>query len=354
MRLFRIRWGRAWRWCRHKKGVSRPQLMLQPRLPVVATLAAVLTFTTSISGQENARYEGPIIDMHMHASNVQVAPDGTPISLPCYPAPCEQRAATASTEAEVLRLTLSAMDKHKVVLGFLSGYDGSPTSLVSNRRRVQAWLKAAPDRFIPSVYLTEPGEPSVEHLKAEYLSGRLQGLGEIATQYFGFRPDDPALADYFSLAAELDIPTHIHTLGIGAPLPTFRSAAGNPLYLEEVLVRHPDIRLFVENSGFPFTEEWIAVSYQYPQLYGEVSTATWIIGRAAFYKHLQTVVEAGLSKRIMFGSDQMQWPETIALAVDAIQTADFLTQQQKADIFYNNAARFLRLSEDDIARHKGH
>ena len=70
-----------------------------------------------------------------------------------------------------------------------------------------------------------------------------------------------------------------------------------------------------------------------------------------FNKHLRTLVEAGLSKRIMFGSDQMRWPEAIGLAVDAIQTAEFLTDAQKADIFYNNAARFLRLSEEEIARH---
>jgi predicted TIM-barrel fold metal-dependent hydrolase len=32
--------------------------------------------------------------------------------------------------------------------------------------------------------------------------------------------------------------------------------------------------------------------------------------------------------------------------VDAILDADFLTDQQKADILCNNAARFLRLGED--------
>ncbi len=116
-----------------------------------------------------------------------------------------------------------------------------------------------------------------------------------------------------------------------------------------MLARHSNLRLFVENSGFPFTQEWIAIAYQYPQLYGEVSTITWIVNRNAFHKHFRTLVEAGLSKRIMFGSDQMQWPETIALAIDAIQTADFLTEEQRADIFYNNAARFLRLSEEEIA-----
>ncbi len=93
------------------------------------------------------------------------------------------------------------------------------------------------------------------------------------------------------------------------------------------------------------------MSYQYPQLYGEVSTITWIVNRATFYDFLRTLVRVGLSKRIMFGSDQMQWPETIDVAVEAIQSADFLTLDQKADIFYNNAARFLRLSEEQIAAH---
>ena len=55
----------------------------------------------------------------------------------------------------------------------------------------------------------------------------------------------------------------------------------------------------------------------------------------------------------MFGSDQMEWPETITLAIEAIQSADFLTEEQRADILYNNAARFLRLSEEEIARHHG-
>jgi hypothetical protein len=32
-------------------------------------------------------------------------------------------------------------------------------------------------------------------------------------------------------------------------------------------------------------------------------------------------------------------------------SADFLSQEQKRDVFYNNAAWFLRLSEEEIARH---
>jgi uncharacterized protein len=52
----------------------------------------------------------------------------------------------------------------------------------------------------------------------------------------------------------------------------------------------------------------------------------------------------------MFGSDQMRWPEKIADGIEAIESADFLNEEQKRDILYNNAARFLRLSGVDSTR----
>jgi uncharacterized protein len=47
------------------------------------------------------------------------------------------------------------------------------------------------------------------------------------------------------------------------------------------------------------------------------------------------------------------WPDAIGGAIEGIESADFLTEEQKRNIFYNNAARFLRFSEEEIARHHG-
>jgi hypothetical protein len=47
----------------------------------------------------------------------------------------------------------------------------------------------------------------------------------------------------------------------------------------------------------------------------------------------------------MFGSDQMVWPETIGMGIEEIESAAFLTREEKRNIFCNNAARFLRLDE---------
>ena len=54
----------------------------------------------------------------------------------------------------------------------------------------------------------------------------------------------------------------------------------------------------------------------------------------------------------MFGSDQMIWPGVIERSIKVIEEAPFLDRKQKRDIFYNNAARFLRFSKQEIARHR--
>jgi hypothetical protein len=40
----------------------------------------------------------------------------------------------------------------------------------------------------------------------------------------------------------------------------------------------------------------------------------------------------------------MIWPEGIGMAIAGIESASFLTEEQKRDIFYYNAVRFFRLN----------
>lgn len=307
----------------------------------VVLLICTFSYVSLPSSQLLAQEREPIIDMHMHTGLPHEIPAGTPAI--CRPDPCKGEGGSTVNSAENLRKSLEQMDRHNIVKGFLSSVDFA---------EVQEWTKAAPGRFLPSPFILKAESANLEKLKAEYTAGRFKGMGEIGTQLNGIPPNDPSLEPYFKLAEELDLPVLIHTLGIGPYMPHFSSAAGSPLLLEEVLVRHPKLRLFVENAGYPFRDEMIAVMYQYPQLYADVSTISWVIPRTAFYDYLEAFVRAGLGKRLMFGSDQMVWPEKIGEAVAAIEQAPFLTDEQKRDIFYNNAARFLKLGEDEIAQHK--
>jgi hypothetical protein len=115
--------------------------------------------------------------------------------------------------------------------------------------------------------------------------------------------------------------------------------------LEEVLIRHPKLRVYLMHAGYPYLQETIAIMHMYPQVYADLGVIDWALPVEEFHDYLRALMRAGFGKRLMFGSDQMVWPEAIGLAIEGVESASFLTQEQKRDIFYNNAVRFLRLGE---------
>ena len=302
---------------------------------IVLVLGAIIGLPVPGQTQDVARYDGPIIDMHLHAFD-QVLAD----RQFCFPSPCEGAATLAQSADELKPMTLAAMERNNIVLGVVSG-----SVEVALR-----WTEGEGEKFYMGVLLYSPADVPLDELRSLYRSRRARVLGEIAAQYSHIAIDDASLDPLFAMAHELDIPVHVHVLGAGGS-PDFPSHLGNPLRLVPVLAKYPGLRVYLENAGWPFLEEVTALMYQYPTVYADVSTILHLSPRPVALKYLRGLVENGLGKRIMFGSDQMSWPEVIDVAVDAVQSADFLTLEQKADVFYNNAAGFLRLDEATIARH---
>lgn len=338
-------------------------------------------FVLVLSGvQAQAQERLPIIDMHMHARTADhYGPPPLPICAPVErmprwdqrkpmwqddsPPACSKPLLSPATDAELLKETLAAMERHNVI-----GVLGGAPDVVSS------WVKAAPGRFIPSLDIrfdpttgeafapVPPGVPrqplSLGAIRGLHRSGAIKLLAEITNQYAGIAPDDARLEPLWALAEELDIPVGIHIGGAepGTPYtgsPAFRARLQSALTLEEVLVRHPRLRVYIMHAGYPLLEDLLALLFTHPQVYVEPSMAINVETRAAFYRFLRGIVDAGYGDRVMFGSDQIIWPGLIDAAVRSIKEAPFLTPKQKRDIFYNNAARFLRLSPEEIARHHG-
>jgi hypothetical protein len=81
-------------------------------------------------------------------------------------------------------------------------------------------------------------------------------MGEITAQYAGLSPSDASLEPYYAVAEEFGIPVGVHT-GLSYPgtpykcCPKFRAALGTPMLLEEILVRHPKLRIYAAHAGYP-------------------------------------------------------------------------------------------------------
>jgi predicted TIM-barrel fold metal-dependent hydrolase len=288
-------------------------------------------------------YAGPIIDVHLHGYRAEW-PQGTP------PNPVTRRSAGIRSGAEHRRATLAAMAAHGIVLGIVS----VPAGPVEENA---AWAADAGGRIWPGVsgfsdYPRVP-LPTVDALRRAHRAGALKLIGEVGAQYSGMALDDPRLEPYYALAEELDVPIGVHSGG-GPPgtaamgRPGFRMALGKPLALEGVLVRHPKLRVILMHAGYPHRDETIALLYQYPQVYADVSVVNWLAPRAEFHDYLQALMRAGNGDRLLFGSDQMLWPDAIGLAVEAVASAPFLTAEEKRGIFFDNAVRFFRLDSAQV------
>ena len=98
------------------------------------------------------------------------------------------------------------------------------------------------------------------------------------------------------------------------------------------------------HGGHPYLHETMAIMDMYRHVYADIAAINWMLPREEFHEYLRQLVQAGFSDRLMFGSDQALWPEAIGMAIKGVESAEFLSEEQKRDIFYNNSVRFLRLN----------
>ncbi|WP_418602996.1 amidohydrolase family protein [Hwangdonia sp.] len=308
------------------------------KLYLGAILILACTYTESQTneiGNANTAYHGPKIDMHAHAFEKMF------FGGVDYENPLTGKKHIASSSIEKQREeTFQQYKKHQVVKAMVS--------------QGELWKSYAPDL----VLIGNNHKNSIEELRKRHAEGNLDVLAEIAPSYDGLLPSDESLEPYYDLAEELNIPMGYHMYPGGPPggayfaYPKTRAHQGKPLQFEDILLAHPKMKFFIMHAGWPYLEDMKALMYAHPQVYVEVGVIAWALPRKEFHNFLKGLIDAGQGKKIMFGTDQMIWPETITDCVEAINSAEFLTLEQKADIFYNNAAEFLGLSEEEIKKHK--
>ena len=164
-------------------------------------------------------------------------------------------------------------------------------------------------------------------------------------------PNGPEVDSYLTLSEAYDKPICLH-MGLsfrGTPFlfsDKYRAGLSNPLLLEDALVRHPKLRIWLAHAGWPMLDEMVNMLWTYPQLHVDVSAIDWMIPRTEFYSYLRRLVDAGLCDQVMYGSDQMMWPDTMLYSIQAIREARFLSSERRQDILFNNAVRFLGLETE--------
>lgn len=319
----------------------------------------VLFLTTATFSQTKKL---PIIDMHLHAYPADY--NGVPPSWICAPFanwPVRDTRDSGQkylsnaifnntnclgigflspkTDDALMNMTLSILKKYNIYAVTSGPF-----------KYVEKWKKANPSRIIPGIEFSPTMNIPVDTFRKWITQKRLKVMGELVGQYDGITLSDTIMEPYLALAEELDVPVSVH-VGPGPPgiayvsSPNYRARFHSALVIEDALLKHPRLRVIVAHAGWPMIDDMIAVLYAHPQVYVDLGILCYAYPKKDFYYYLQRLVDSGFEKRICFGSDQMIWPQAIVAGIERINKAPFLSAKQKRDIFYNNAARFLRLDE---------
>ena len=299
--------------------------------------AVTLLLASCLHAEPPPTISQPIIDMHRH----------TP-----WP---------GDSDAEGLALIRGEMRAHNVVASAL---------FITGREDVTHYRSDERSRFLlspmfPCPVLTaerkwcfiesDDAMPDEAWLDQQLAAGALVGIGELVFNYAAVHPDDPAMSRFWTLAVKHDVPAFVHS-GRGPPAgqgprrhagccPDYRAEYGNPALLRPVLERHPTLRLVLQHVGFDYINETVALMREFPTVYVDMSVLNSVGPRELHDASLRRLVDAGLADRIVLGSDDQDY----APIIERIEGASFLTQAQRRGIYYDNAARFLRLDRATIA-----
>ena len=242
--------------------------------------------------------------------------------------------------------TFAAFKKWNIVKAVVSG----------NPESVETWVaKDSNQRIIRGILIFSPTDYGLDSVKFEQMikDKKIEIFGEIGAYYSGTTLSDSIWQPYLRICEKYDIPVAVHTGG-GDPGGTYswspkaRLMLGDPYLIEDVLIRYPKLRIYMMHAG---GEDWpehaLRLMAYYPRLYTDLAVMLWVEPNTQRYiaDFLQNAKHAGYLNRVMFGSDQMTWPYAIGKSIEFLNSLTFLTKKDKEDIFYNNAARFLRLEK---------
>jgi len=200
--------------------------------------------------------------------------------------------------------------------------------------------------------------PSPAEFATSVQRHRFAVLGELDGAWDGEPLTATRLEHYLSLAENSGTPVAVFT-GVAPPgtakqFPHYRTQLGRPAEVEPILERHPRLRVFLMQAGWPFLADTIALMYVHPEVYADLGnlSANPAIPVNEFQEYLGALMRAGLGKRLMFGSglDLTEWAGGIESRLKSIEDAPFLSSSDRADIFFANAERFLNLGSANLAR----
>ena len=277
----------------------------------------------------SAMASAQVIDMHMHSYTEK----------DFWVGKARNGFESSKTSKEHLEQTIQKMNQHNIEYAVICGTIES----------IERYAKAD-NRFIPAYQDYEEKLIPIKQFEEYIKSGKIKVFGEVMAVYKGMTLTDSMYQPYLAICEKYGVPVAYHSGGsfpnaqqLGWP--KYRIALGDPFLIEDVLVKYPKLKLYLMHAGENFFENTLRMMDGYPNLYVDLGVELWLHPLTKDYgtRFLKSAKQYKFLDRVLFGSDQMVWPEAISSSIDFLNSMDFLTPVEKEMILYKNAQKFLGL-----------
>lgn len=202
--------------------------------------------------------------------------------------------------------TVAAMDAARIDKMLISAWHAPAGPLISNDE-VAAAVQQAPSRLI-GIGSLDIARPVAAVREARRCIGELGFKGiRVLPWLWRLPPTDRLFYPVYAACCELDVP---FCTQIGHTGPLLPSEPGRPLYLDQVALDFPELRIVAGHIGYPWTDEAVAVATKHENVFIDTSAYTVKRYPAALVEYLRG---HGRSK-VMFGSNYPMLTPAQALA----------------------------------------
>jgi predicted TIM-barrel fold metal-dependent hydrolase len=282
------------------------------------------------------------IDVHAHLpcrKNLNPAESAQTIAF------AQSMGVSVEEDFPVARL-LSEMDRGGVQMAVLQGHPPNAGFFTVNDE-IAAIVAQHPDRLLAFAGVDPlEGAKAVQELERCVRELGFKGCGE-----FGYMDIlDERCFPIYEKCVELDVPILIH---FGFTLPTAPLKYGDPVPLDEVALRFPDLKIIAAHCAFPWFWQLAVVAARRPNVYVDVS-ALGMVPEVARLQTILTFLNLG-SDRVLFGTDfPFGSPATYTPYVRGLRVNFLLrrllgvakvTPRDIERIMGNNARRLLKLDQ---------
>ncbi len=228
--------------------------------------------------------------------------------------------------------TIAAMDRASVSKSLICAWQSPKHNLISNDE-VANFVAQAPERLIGmgSVDISKPMAATREIRRCiEELNFKairvLPWLCEVP-------PTDRLFYPVYVACCELNVP---FCTQIGHTGPLMPSEVGRPIYLDQVALDFPELKIVAGHIGYPWTDEAIAVASKHKNVH--IDTSAYTVSR--YPKTLVDYLRGHGRSKVLFGTNYpMIMPEHALKGLDDLG----LSNEVKDSFLYRNAQRVFDL-----------